>query len=298
MFITNYLGLPAGHAGIAFVDVRTDDDTRLFIDPCMIMLGDDRLSHMAMTRIIDYENTLFSEMRNGNWNATLIFDESHEIHDTRLGYGNGRNGKGKTANGMRESLNGLYLLANVIPEISKLQDIPVFVKDFAEDCMSDLLTNILRRELCRFTASQMAAYGVKPSGHHKIKYWNCNSHRWTSDMQPYWLIDGVRILLVPKHWVRSRFLFCVNQYLCGVIVERMRQQPDYDKLSKNDILRIIERKSKHWAYDYAKEFTKSIPGALFEYHNFMLQRYKEKRNLTSDADLDDIVYGYNEVKIA
>jgi len=40
MFMTDFLDLPRGHSGIDFVDVRTDDDTELFIDPCLIELAE------------------------------------------------------------------------------------------------------------------------------------------------------------------------------------------------------------------------------------------------------------------
>ena len=298
MFLTDYLGLPRGHSGIDFVDVRTDDDTELFIDPCLIELAEDRLSQEAMTLIADFEDTLYADMRSGRWETTHIFDVAHEIHDTKLGYGNGRNGKGKTPEGMRKSLDGLCSLANGIPEISRIQDVSVFVEDFAEDCMSDLLTNILHRVLCEFTAEQMALYGVNPDGFHEVKAWSRAAHRWAASEQPFWLINGRRILLVPKHWVRKRFLFKAHQYLCGVIIERMRDEHGYDGLSKLSIWRNMERETEHWEYDRVVEFTKENPDALEEYHSRMLWYYRRARGRMSNADLDFAVYGYCEAESA
>jgi len=298
MFITDFLGLPKGHAGIAFVDVRTDDDTTLFIDPCLIELADDKLSREAATLIADFEDTLYADMRSGRWNTTHIFDEAHEIHDTKLGYGNGRNGKGKTPEGMRESLNGLCSLANGIPEISRIQDVSIFVEDFAEDCMSDLLTNILHRILCEFTADQMKLYGVEPDGFCIVKSWSRAVHRWTSAEQPFWLIDGRRILLVPKHWVRRGFLFKAHQYLCGVIIERMRDELGYDGLSKKSIWQNMERETEHWEYDRVVEFTKENPDALGEYHSRMLRYYHRANGRMSNTALDYAVYGECDEEIA
>lgn len=292
MFITDYLGLSRGHFGVDFVDIQTDDDTELFIDPCLIELGEDDRSIEATSIIMDFADTLYSEMRNGRWDATHIFDEAHEVHDTKLGYGNGRNGKGKTSKGMRESLDGLCWLANGIPEISRIQDVSVFVEDFAEDCMSDLLTNILHGILCDFTAEQMTLYGVKPNGVHEVRSWDCTNHEWKSTIKPYWRIDGRRILLVPKHWVRKRFLFNAHQYLCGVIIERMRDEYGYDGLSKLDIWKNMERDTEHWEYDRVVGFTQENPDALAEYHRRMRYYYKRAKGRMSDADLDKVVYGY------
>lgn len=294
MFITESLGLSKGHSGISFLDVRTDDDTELFIDPCLIALGKDDRSIDAKNIISDFEDTLYSEMRSGRWHTTHVFNEAHEIHDTGLGYGNGRNGKGKTPDGMRESLNGLCSLANGIPEISKIQDISVFVQDFAEDCMSDLLTNILHLLLCEFTAEQMSLHNVEPYGFHEITSWDRITHQWVSSTQPYWLIDGKRILLVPKHWVRKRFLFNAHQYLCCVIIERMREEHGYDGLSKKDIWHNMERDTEHWEYDRVIQFTEENPDTLDEYHKRMLWYYRRAHGQMSNADLDCAVYGYYE----
>ncbi len=298
MFITDYFGLPRGHSGIDFVDVWTDDDTKLFIDPCLIELGEDSRSIEATKLIADFEDTLYNEMRSGRWDSTHIFDEAHEIHDTKLGYGNGQNGKGKTSKGMRESLDKLCLLANRIPEISRIQDMSVFVEDFAEDCMSDLLTNILRRVLCEFTSEQMKSYGVEPAGFHQVKFWNCVVHKWTSSEQPFWLVNGKRILLVPKYWVRKRFLFNAHQYLCRVIIERMRGEYGYDGLSKGNIWRNMKCDKKHWEYDRVVEFTQENPNSLGEYHSRMLRYYEGTKGRMSDADLDEMVYDCNVVESA
>lgn len=298
MYITDYLGIPRGHRGIDFVDVRTDDDTILFLDPCLIELGDDDLSLEASRLIEDFEDTLYQDMRSGRWETTRVFDEAHEIHDTKLGYGNGRNGKGKTPDGMRECLDGLCSLANGIPEISRIQDVSVFVEDFAEDCLSDLLTNILHRVLCTYTAEQMGIYGVEPTGYRMVKSWSYAAHQWTASEQPFWVIDGRRILLVPKRWVRRRFLFKAHQYLCGVIIERMRDEQGYDGISKLDIWHNMERDTEHWEYDRVVEFTQENPDALAEYHDRMLWYYRRARGRMSNAELDMATYGYYEEETA
>lgn len=298
MHITSYLGLPLGHRFIPFVDVTTSKDSQLFLDPCLIERGMDPLSKQASALIADFEDALYADMRWGNWHGTTIFNEAHEINDTKLGYGNGRNGKGKTPTGMRDSLSGLYALANGIPSISRIQDISVFVEDFAEDCMSDLLTNILRLILCQFTAKQMLSYGKQPAGLYQIRSWDSRTYNWIETEQPYWVIDGRRVLLVPKWWVRKRFLFNAHQYLCRVIIERMRKDSGYDDLSKEDIWRNMERDSRHWEYNKVIEYTRENPDALIEYHNRMPRYYNRANGCMDDDALDEAVYGYRVIETA
>lgn len=291
MFITEYIGLPMGHAGIDFVDITTERDTQLFLDPCLIERCCDPLSQDAAASISDFADQMYQDMRTGRWHSTYVFDEAHEIHETKLGYGNGRNGKGKTPHGMRESLNGLCQLANQILTISRIQDISILVEDFAEDCMSDLLTNILRLQLSQFTSGQMQQYGIEPTDFHEIKYWDRNTHCWVSSIEPYWCVDGQKILLVPKNWVRDHHLFKAHQYLYGVIIERMQAEYGYDNLTKRDIWRNIERDSEHWEYDEVIGYTLEHPDALGEYHYRMHHYYDRANGCMSDDDLDEAVYG-------
>lgn len=50
MYVTTYLRIPKGHEDIDFVDITTDADTELFIDPCLIERGRDPLSREAAER--------------------------------------------------------------------------------------------------------------------------------------------------------------------------------------------------------------------------------------------------------
>lgn len=290
MNITEYLGLSAGHANLDFVDVRTDTDTELFIDPCLIELGSDKRSQQACRLFDDFADTLFNEMRSNRWACTNLLDDAHEIHDTKLGYGNGRNGKGKTAEGLNECFYGLQRLANGFPTISQIQDLSIFVQDFAEDSMSDLLTNILHRILCEFTQEQMAKYGKEPAGLHPVRYWNSEYHRWEETSEPYWLCDGCPILLVPKEWVRKSFLFNAHQYLFSIIIARMQDTPEYSGLSRKDIWNSLARTTAHWEYDRVTRQTAESPDLLSEYHDRMLSFYKRKGGIMTDDDLDEAVY--------
>ena len=291
MFISEYLGIPKGHMAIDFVDITTDDDTRLFIDPCLIERSSDALSRAAASLMASFADEMYRDMRSDRWHVTHVFDEAHEIHATRLGYGNGRNGKGKTSYGMCDSLNGLCQLVNDIPSISTIQDISVLVEDFAEDCMSDLLTNILRLLLSRFTAEQMEYYGKEPNGIHEIRYWDDVAHCWSSTYEPYWLVDGREILLVPKWWVRKNFLFKAHQYLYTIIIERIQKEDGYEFLTKRDVWRNLERDSEHWEYDKVIEYTLEYPDALDAYHRRMHQHYNRAYGGMDDDDLDLVVYG-------
>ncbi len=238
LHISEKLNLPRGHVNYPFVDITTDRDTLLFIDPCLIELGTDPLSMSAVQIINDFVDVLYRDMREGRWLHSCVFDEAHEINDTSLGYGNGRNGRGKTSTGLRESLSGLNELTSVIQTISKIQDIPVLIEGFAEDCMSDLLTNVLHLLLSNFTSEQMMKLNVPAAGTHEIKYWDHTTHHWQGMQTKFWTIEGKKVLLVPKHWVRKNYLFKTHQYLTAVVLTRLQREPHYQGASKNPFYKI------------------------------------------------------------
>ena len=74
-----------GHCDIDFVDIRTDSDTELFIDPCLVELGIDPRSRYAHSLICDFADTLFAEMRSQHWDTTHLLDDGHEVNAIKLG---------------------------------------------------------------------------------------------------------------------------------------------------------------------------------------------------------------------
>jgi len=294
LYISNYLKLGAkGHFTRDFVDVFLNGDNRLFIDPSLIERGNDTWCKSATNIMNSFFDVLFSTIRSGG-STDILFAHAGEQNATKLGYGsNGRNGKGKTAKGLKDCLRGLYPLVQEISTVSRPQDIPVFVPGFAEDCMSDLLTNILHGHINDFTAEQMKKYGRKPDSENVFFTWDMAIKEWVKVSRPCWLHNNKELLLVPKHIVRKNFLFNTGQYLRRVILERVREENNWQDMSKKDIEANISRDKENWSYDYIVDYTKQQPEALCEYHKKLPSYYNEVGGAMTDAELDDAVYGEN-----
>ncbi len=291
MYISDYLGIGyKGHTNFDFVDVCLDNDNLLFIDPCLIERSNNLWGVEAAKIIKVYFDCFYEVLRNNPLSSSSLFQHAHEPNATKLGYGNGENGKGKTSVGLVESLTPLKLLVQDIPTISISQDIPVLVVGFAEDSMSDLLTNILHDLLNRFTAEQMEKYAFKPNGEKKFWTWNEMSRDWMEVNRPCWTYNNKELLLVPKCFVRKNFLFKAHQYFYGVIIERLRNEQDLQGLKKIDIWNNIPRPTKHWEYEFVINYTKKHPDALLEYHGRLPKYYARARGCMSDEDLDKRVY--------
>lgn len=299
MYISDYLGVGAkGHSNYEFVDVFLNDDNRLFIDPCMIEGAGDPWCMSAANVMTVFFDCFYEELRKGTLYISGLLSHAGEQNATKLGYGNGCNGKGKTAEGLRDCIRGLSLLVHEISTIGRAQDIPVLVDGFAEDCMSDLLTNILHEPLNTFTCEQMAVWGCPPQGEKAIWTFDAILKEWIQVVRPCWYYKGKELLLVPKWIVRRNYLFKAHQYLYSVIVERIRRTNGWADLKKVDIWNNLPRTSEHWEYDTVIDYTRKHPEALLDYHEQLPRFYLRAKGHMSDEDLDIAVYGRETEKSA
>lgn len=199
-----------GHSNFDFVDVAINSDNRLFIDPCLIEMTGSIWSQKAIKKIDSYMNELVSAyLHKDEKKKKVLLMNAREQNATKLGYGNGYNGKGNTVDGLLDDFRPLEELVKAIRSVSQLQDITVLLPGFAEDGLSDWITNILHLELSEFTDEQMKKYEIKSNGEVKFSYWNNEELKWKTISKPGYLINGKEILLVPKNIVRKKYLFSV-----------------------------------------------------------------------------------------
>lgn len=285
-----------GHANFEFVDVQLDSDNRIFIDPVVLENATDAWSINANRCVQSFFDSLYEALKkNQSYN---LFDHAHEQNATKFGYGNGQNGKGKTADGLEDALSKLKKLVHTIPTISKGEDIPVLVEGFAEDCMSDLLTNILHEHLNEFTAHQMQHRGIPADSKKTFWTWDVENSTWKQVTKECWFYNGRELLMVPKWIVRKNYLFKAHQYLYGVIVERMQVEKGWEDMKKIDVLKNMPKNNEHWEYETVIQYTKQHPDALEEYHKRIPKYYNRAHGIMSDEELDLAIYGCEVQEVA
>lgn len=294
IFVSDQLGIEKkGHQNFKFIDIFLNGDNRLFLDPCLIEGAEDPWCRNSANIMRIFFDCLFEGLRDKTLYTSGLLSHAGEQNATKLGYGNGDNGKGKTPEGLWDCISGLSLLVHDIPTISRVQDIHVLVKGFAEDFMSDLLTNILHGPLNSFTCEQMALWGYPPQGKKNIWTFDAVKKEWVQVLRPCWYYNGKELLLVPKWIVRKNFLFKAHQYLYSIIIERIRKNNGWDDLKKIDIWNNLPRSTKHWEYDTVISYTREHPETLSEYHDRMPRFYRKANGCLTDEDLDCLVYGYS-----
>lgn len=291
MHFSDWFGLPRGHINFEFVDCALNCDNELFIDPMLLELNNDSLCVKANKRLSSFMDVFYSTLRNGDISENALFSHFGEQNATKLGYGNGRNGKGTTQKGFSECIRGLSRLVSPIPTIDRITDLPVLVKDLAEDKLSDIITNVIHDLLIEFTLIQMAKLGIESNGSVCFWCWDDVAQKWVHKTMPGLLYNGEEVLLVPKHIVRKNYLFSTHQYFTRVILERKQAEDTYRGWSKKDIISNYPHPERSWERDTSIEHTLSDPSILSEYHDRLPGFYHKYKDGMTDAELDRAVYG-------
>ncbi len=292
--ISDTFNLPiTGHSDIDFVDVAINDDTRLFIDPCLIEVGEDTFSLRCQEVIQDYFDCLCTAYKSKRYNPEFLYHLG-ERNEARLGYGSGTNGKAKTPQGMSDTLCDLHDLIVRGISLDGVIDIPLMMPRFAEDCMSDMLVNVLYKQFSEFTAEQCHKYGIATE-HIKSPryYWDDSLHQWQLYKEDGLVIGGKPFLLIPKKYVSPRFHYSTSRFFMSKIATILQMERTEIVEGKEVIPRKVDiRKDECGKYGSVLEATRAyaqeMPYLLSDYHLDLKSEYQDWA--MSDNELDEQVY--------
>ena len=289
-----------GHANYAFVDINVQSDQRLFIDPNLILVSSDPWCVDAARTINSYFDHFYAAYRyHDRADKGYLLSHAQEVNATRLGYGRGDNGHGNTSVGLMDKFACLDTLVPQIQTINSASDLPILIPDFDQDGLSDLITNVICKQLYEFTAEQLALNGIKTNTLTSFYSWDSSSSSWQyyPEMPAYAAEQGI-VLLVPKGIV-CQHLFCnVDHFFRHIILSRLQQETAYldanGKLcciSKKDLVKNLPKTSDSWKRDTILDFTQRTPDSLTEYHDRRAEFYSQRP--MSDSALDLAIYGKN-----
>lgn len=284
------------HKELDFVNTSLIGDTKLFIDPVLIEIGNSNFCKRANKVIKDYFSFFYEIYYNnkGENEKRYLLKYAQEINSTHLGYAS-KNGKGNTESGLLEIFNGIDKYVNSIKMSSPL-DIVLCVPNFSMDGMSDLLTNILYKELSDFTIKQCESNNYPlENANEKHYYWDLDSHCWKLYEGKSMIVDGNTFLLVPKEIVQTHYRFTCDNYLRSVIVESLCEKRAIisrdghkDRPPKGKVREEL-LKQNGTIFKTIINYTKSENDFLNQYHNVVFKKYKTFK--MEDDELDKIIYG-------
>ncbi|MFR5875888.1 MAG: hypothetical protein ACLUFN_05310 [Eubacterium sp.] len=295
--ISNYLSgnLPK-HYNIDYVNVDINKDQKLFLDPLLIEKDNTAFGLIANRKISSYFREMYRLYKsNGPIQERMnLFSHCHEIPSTHLGYATTKAGSGNTPEGMNLIFSGV---TNYIKNcnLKRTYEAVLFTPNFAEDGLSDLITNVIFKELSEFTISQCNKYGYPTTSSNSNRYyWDDVSNSWKKYTGEALVINGKEILLVPKRIVQTKYRFTTDNYIRSVIVENICKdkatyanngkeiRPPKDKIRE----KLIEEYGSQ--FNVSTSFTLQKPDNLDIYYSIISGKYNDY--VLSDDQLDAIIY--------
>lgn len=317
--VTERFNLKLKQEEVDFLDVNLESDALLFLNPTLLgELMDTALSNKVINNVYSFfETVLDLYATNKKKYAIKLFNQSGETNSVHLGYSRVNKGKGTSERALTKLFD--TVLASKVLENKVLSNpisLVLFVSNFAEDRMSDLIISILKKELVEYTLEQAILYNI-PIENDEInygKYWDASTKSWQTLKNRY-IKDkkGKPIILVPKQIVSKKFGFSANSYLNKVIfiwrqakhreaisnlceVKRDKngniikvKPPSYETLRKAEIDKVYGKK-RGKTKKYIMDQTLANPGLLdqfFEQHTE--NSINRNGNILSDQELTLII---------
>lgn len=304
MKISERFGIKKTQHELDFVDIDTDQDLPLFLDPYYISRNDFPFAIESHLLLRSYFDCLLQALRDNRINdARELFSHLGETNEICLGFSSQKpqgRGMGPTdATRIFESLKKSRAILTGIME--DIEDFRIFVENVDKDKISDMTANIIKKQLIEYTQSQCSIWGIPltssvPSGY----YWDRSSNTWENDYTDMLIIDGRIILLVPKRIVSFSKEYTPQKYinhfilnflhdeqlrLNGPLVQHRKDKQRTPYVTKKSIVEEEEKKQsldKSWI----AKFTKKHPDVFKNFRDNTRSKISPVSN--SDIHFEDI----------
>jgi len=257
MRISQKYNLDKTQAELDFVDIDPEEDITLFLDPFFLSKRQDNWSIEAARTIRSFFQRVVNTIRRGaEKEAKELFQHLHEPNSTCLGMsiGNPR-GRG-VGNTDTDKIYDSLLRSRAIQTglVQDIEDNVLFVENFGKDKLSDMTTNIITKHLIEYTQNQCNLHNIplRP-GTSSGYYWNRNTNEWETAYTDMLVIDGKKILLVPKGIVSFSKAYTPDTYYNRFVLDFL--QNEYIRIQSA----LVQQKKNGTPYVTKKSLSKEHP---------------------------------------
>ncbi|MEV0545544.1 hypothetical protein AB0H98_01910 [Nocardia salmonicida] len=241
--VSEHYGLTGDQSTFDFIDVELDSDTPLFIDPSVLASIDSAWAQSCVSAIQSYFQEVIDLIRSGKSDeARALLSRLREDNSTRLGYSSSNKGSG-LGTGLADKFYSELSRSNAIKSglISDIEDTALLVENVGEDRISDVVTNIIRRQLIEYTQQTASYYGIPLKSNVAISaYWDTRAKKWVGGLFDLPVPGGSPLLLVPKSIVRQLLLLNPGEYYRHYVLAYLQE----DELNKNSPLVQVFKKNR------------------------------------------------------
>ncbi|HFO1411853.1 TPA: hypothetical protein ACHITC_005523, partial [Bacillus paranthracis] len=288
MQISEIFKLNVDQKGLEFIDIDTERDVELFIDPCWVHILDGKWFKEASATIFSFFDHIIDLYENGQKDeAKKLFNSAHEPNETCLGMSKGYPDGTGASSDMLATVFDIITNEHMIEKglIQRIEDLPVFIKKFDKDRLSDLVTNLIRKHLVEFTKEQCELHGIPLTPGQTIgSYWNKDLKRWDVVNGEALVIDGKIKLLVPKLIVVKQYRNSADHYCRRYVLIKRKEEHlkegsnlvrkrTYKNGKTKDVIKLddIDKQERRdlgkTQKEYVREVTESDPAIMERFRN-------------------------------
>ena len=306
MKISQHFELNKSQYELDFVDIDTSADLPLFLDPYFLSIRNDYWSINATRTIQSFFSHFLALMRSGNEDlARGLFSHMHEPNETCLGMSSGApSGRGigiQDANDIFESIIESQAISSGLLE--HLEDTRIFVDGVGKDKISDMTTNIIRKDLIEYTQQQCKLWDIPlsrmvPTG----DMWDKVNKQWINEYKDMLVIGDKKILLVPKWIVSYSDKYTPDYYTQHFVLNYLQNEHlklntalvQRRKLKDGTERAFVTKKSirdtTRFSRGYLKNFTIQHPEVFQNFKNDLPEKIEEvSQNEFSNDDIGTVI---------
>ena len=252
MLVSKAFELRKTQAELDFVDVNTDYDLKLFIDPYAIEIRGDDFSTELQDYLTTYFQTLLDALRADKPGvADGLTAHLSEPHETFIGVSKGGPGKGVGRDQAKQIVAALRRSRSFqTGALTDLAETELFIPGISSDKLSDLTTNIIRLPLEAYTRAQCELLGIPTTQVAMPPAWNPGTGRWEAHYAPVPVISGKPVLLIPKTLVRRKLSLNSQEFYNHHMLNYLQEE----ELGKSGpLVRVLQNGSRRVTKEALKE---------------------------------------------
>jgi len=297
MKISERFKLESTQFELDFVDIDTDVDLPLFVDPFFLGCRSDSWSVNATRTLRSFFQAFINLIRDGEEDqARALFDYLHEPNETCLGLSIGRpRGNAIGSIDSQKLFNSIAQSEAVATGIVEdLEDFRLFIDGIDKDKVSDMTTNIIRGHLVKYTQEQCKLWGIALNENIQSGFfWDRTTHNWINQHESMLVIEGRKILLTPKGIVSYSKKYTPQKYYNHFVLEYLQHEHlrNYSRLVqyRNDGTPYVTKKSlkelpeSEYSKNFLASFTSSHPEVFRDFKDWI----KNTATAISNEELND-----------
>lgn len=220
--VSEFFKLSGDQGSFDFVDVYINRDVPLFIDPTALRHAGGEWANRCVSSVQTFFQAVIDEIRAGNRTAAMaLMRELSEDNSTHLGFSSRSKGSGVGDGLAAEFYRQLKSSAAVKTGlVTDLEDTALLVEGVGRDRISDVTTNLIRRQLIEYTQAAAGYYGIPLRKNIAAPpFWDGATKSWRQATFELPIAGQSPLVLVPKEIVRRSLDYDSGEYYRHYILE-------------------------------------------------------------------------------